>query len=47
MLTKDKRYYEEVASEEEFLLWYKEQDLETYEKPSNTVDLVTFRYDKD
>lgn len=44
---KNKNYYEQEATEEEFLEWYKSQDLETYEKPSNTVDLVTFRYDKE
>lgn len=46
MLGKDKRYYEEHATEEEFLEWYKTRDIQTYEKPSNTVDLVTFRFNK-
>lgn len=42
----NKHYYEEHATEEEFLDWYQQTDEQTYEKPSNTVDLVTFRYDK-
>jgi len=39
---KDKNYYEKVASQEEFLSWYKEQDLPNYEKPSLTSDAVIF-----
>lgn len=46
-IVKNKNYYEQEATEAEFLGWYKNQDLETYEKPSNTVDLVTFRYDRE
>lgn len=46
MSDKNKNYYEEHATEEEFLNWYETKDTKTYEKPSNTVDLVTFRYDK-
>lgn len=41
---KDKLYYEREATEEEYLNWYKEQDLPTYDKPSVTVDSVMFRY---
>lgn len=46
-MIKDKHYYEEVASQEEFLTWYKQQDLPTYEKPSVTVDFVCIRYNRD
>ena len=30
----EKEYFETVASEADFLKWYKEQDLPTYETPS-------------
>lgn len=43
----EKEYYEQVASESEFLEWYEKQDLGTYEKPSVTVDNVLFAYDKE
>lgn len=42
--TEEKQYFEEVASEEEFLKWYKEQDLPTYEKPSVTADMTAFTF---
>lgn len=35
----EKEYFETVASEADFLKWYKEQDLPTYETPSVTADL--------
>ena len=41
----EKRYYERQASEEEFLAWYHQQDLPTYEKPSVTVDNLIFGYE--
>lgn len=47
MVEKTKQYYEQVANEEEFLEWYKEQDLPTYEKPSLTVDNVILAYDRE
>lgn len=40
-------YYEQQASEQEFLDWYARQDLKTYEKPSVTVDNVIFAYQPD
>ena len=40
----EKRYYEEVADEKTFLDWYKNQDEGNYEKPSVTVDMVSFRF---
>lgn len=42
----EKEYYEQYATEEEFIEWYKKQDLDTYERPSVTVDNVIFAYDK-
>lgn len=42
----EKIYYEQQATEEEFLEWYKNLDLPTYEKPSVTVDNVILAYDK-
>ena len=36
----EKKYYEQEASESEFLNWYQKQDLPMYEKPSVTVDNV-------
>lgn len=42
----EKDYYEHVASEEEFLAWYKEQDHPEYDKPSVTVDIVSIGYNK-
>ena len=40
----EKTYYEQVATEEEFLEWYKKQDLPTYEKPSVTTDMTAFTF---
>lgn len=45
--TQEKEYYETQATEEEFLKWYHEQDLKTYETPSLTVDSVMFAFDKE
>ena len=44
---KDRNYYENEATEEEFLKWYKEQDLQTYEKPSVTIDNLLFAFDRE
>lgn len=41
-----KLWYEREASEDEFLKWYHEQDQETYEKPSVTVDLIGLRFNQ-
>ncbi len=38
----EKEYFETVASEADFLKWYKEQDLPTYETPSVTADMVAY-----
>ncbi len=43
-MNKDKHYYETKASEDEFLEWYKQQDLPSYPKPSVTVDMIVLRY---
>ncbi len=43
----EKKYYEETATEDEYLTWYHNQDLPSYKKPSVTVDMVTLRYDKE
>ena len=39
-----KAFYEQLASEDEYLEWYKEQDLPTYDKPSVAVDLIALSY---
>lgn len=44
---KEKLYYEQLATEQEFLEWYKTLDLPTYEKPSLTVDNVILAYDRE
>ena len=38
----EKEYFETAASEADFLKWYKEQDLPTYETPSVTADMVAY-----
>lgn len=43
----EKKYYEQEASQEEFLKWYQQQDLPKYEKPSVTVDNVILGWDED
>lgn len=42
-----REYYETKATEAEFLEWYKNQDLATYEKPSVTIDNLLFAFDKE
>lgn len=37
-----KKYYEQEATEQEFLEWYKSENIQEYEKPSLTIDNVTF-----
>lgn len=44
---KDKHYYEQQATEEEFLEWYKQSDHPQYEKPSLTVDNVILSVDEE
>ncbi|MDR0921611.1 MAG: NUDIX hydrolase [Lactobacillales bacterium] len=46
-MLKNKFYYEQQASQEEFLEWYQTQNQPNYEKPSVTVDLVIFNPTKD
>lgn len=46
-MKKDKTYYEQEASYEEYLDFYKKQDLPTYEKPSLTVDGVVYGLNSD
>lgn len=43
----EKHYYEQEASETEFLTWYHQQELPDYEKPSLTVDIVLMCYNKE
>ncbi|CAM3285209.1 NUDIX domain-containing protein [Vagococcus fessus] len=42
----EKHYYESQATEEEFLTWYAEQDLPTYDTPSVTIDNVLLCYNR-
>ncbi|MGX7199380.1 NUDIX domain-containing protein [Enterococcus nangangensis] len=42
----EKYYYNHQASEEEFLIWYKQQEHPQYESPSLTVDDVLLCYNK-
>ncbi len=43
----EKIYYEQHATEEEFLEWYKRQEQPKYETPSVTVDIVLMCYNKE
>lgn len=43
----ERYYYEQVASQKEFLTWYKRQDLPNYPKPSVAVDIITLRYNRE
>lgn len=43
----EKHYYEQVASQAEFLTWYQRQDQPKYEKPSLTVDMVLMCFNKE
>lgn len=43
----EKDYYQHIASEQEFLDWYKKQERPTYQKPSVTVDMVLLCYNKE
>lgn len=43
----EKKYFEQEASQAEFLEWYQQQDLPTYEKPSVTVDNVILGWQED
>lgn len=43
----EKQYYEQEASEAEFLAWYKKQEQPQFEKPSVTVDMVLMCYNKE
>lgn len=45
-IEEEKKYYETIASEIEFLSWYKEQDLPKHDTPSVTIDNVILCYDK-
>ncbi|MGT2712106.1 NUDIX domain-containing protein [Streptococcus oriscaviae] len=40
----DKEYFERVATEAEFLDWYKQQDAPRFEKPSVTADMVVYSF---
>lgn len=43
MMIKTKEYYETEATEKEFLDWYKENEVQSYDKPSVTADSLCFR----
>ncbi|MEQ7179618.1 MULTISPECIES: NUDIX domain-containing protein [Enterococcus] len=43
----EKLYYEQEASEEDFLTWYQAQERPEYDKPSLTVDIVLMCYNKE
>ncbi|GFH41550.1 DNA mismatch repair protein MutT [Lactococcus hodotermopsidis] len=43
----ERHHYEHHATEKEFLAWYANQELKTYETPSVTVDNVIFAYNPD
>ena len=43
----EKHYYENSATEVEFLDWYRQQDLPKYETPSVTVDNVLLCYNRE
>lgn len=43
----EKLYYEQEASEEDFLQWYNRQEHPDYEKPALTVDMVLMCYNKE
>ncbi|MGM0123343.1 NUDIX family hydrolase [Enterococcus sp. AZ194] len=45
--SEEKLYFEQTASEAEFLEWYHKQELPEYEKPSLTVDIVLMCYNKE
>lgn len=42
----EKHYYETKATEKEFLTWYSQQDLPTYDTPSVTIDNVLLCYNR-
>ena len=42
----EKHYYETEATETDFLAWYKQQDLPTYDTPSVTIDNVLLCYNR-
>lgn len=44
--SEEKKYYERIATEEEFLKWYHDQEHPTYEAPSLTVDMVLLCYNR-
>lgn len=43
----EKYYYENVASEAEFLTWYETQEQPNYDMPSVTIDNVIFCYNRE
>ncbi|MDH6365670.1 8-oxo-dGTP diphosphatase [Enterococcus sp. PF1-24] len=43
----EKTYYEQQASFEDFIDWYKKQEQPEYEKPSLTVDIVLMSYNRE
>lgn len=43
----ERLYYENIASETEFLAWYEQQEQPTYDMPSVTIDNVIFCYNRE
>ncbi|MFV0560126.1 MAG: NUDIX hydrolase [Enterococcus sp.] len=43
----ERLYFEQEASEEDFLTWYRQQEKPEYDKPSLTVDIVLMCYNKE
>lgn len=46
-MNKDKTYYEQIASYDEYIKWYHEQEKQVYEKPSVTNDSIILAWDNE
>lgn len=46
-MNKDKSYYEQIASYDEYIKWYHEQEKQVYEKPSVTNDSIILAWDNE
>lgn len=46
-MLKDKKYYEQEASYEEYIEWYQKQEKQVYEKPSITNDSIILSWDNE
>ncbi|MDR1567926.1 MAG: NUDIX hydrolase [Streptococcaceae bacterium] len=43
----ERRYYEEEASEAAYLAWYQTQEVQSYARPSLTIDNIIFSFDRE